>query len=66
MQDYRTMRLPNTERAAEETAVLLSHPHLLGSSAYVKQLLAAVRKVTDDLPGAQAAWEKAEREKKPG
>ena len=65
MQDYRSLRLPNTERAAEETAVLLSHPHMLGSGAYIKQLLAAVRKVTDDLPGAQRAWEKAERERKP-
>ena len=65
MQDYRSLRLPNTERVFEETAVLLSHPHMLGSAAYVKELLAAVRKVSDDLPGARAAWEKAEKEKKP-
>jgi L-glutamine:2-deoxy-scyllo-inosose/3-amino-2,3-dideoxy-scyllo-inosose aminotransferase len=64
MQDYRQLRLPNTERAAEETALLLSHPHMLGGVAYIKQLLAAVRKVTDDLPAAQAAWEKAQQGKR--
>lgn len=61
MQDYRTLRLPNTERAFEHTAVLLSHTHLLGSEGYIRQLLTAIRKVSEDLPAARAAWEKEER-----
>jgi len=66
MQDYRTLRLPNTERAAEETALLLSHPHMLGSEAYFKQLLAAVRKVSDNLSAAESAWEKEQKRQKKG
>lgn len=58
VQDYRTLSLPNTERCAAETAVTLSHAHLLGNSAYIRQLLAAIRKVTDNLPAARKAWKK--------
>jgi len=56
MQDYRTLRLPNVERAVNETAVLLSQTHLLGEPAYIEQLLAAVKKVDDHLPAVRRAW----------
>jgi L-glutamine:2-deoxy-scyllo-inosose/3-amino-2,3-dideoxy-scyllo-inosose aminotransferase len=59
LQDYKSLRLPNTERAVEETAVTLSHTHLLGSADYIDQLLAAVRKVNDNLPAARKAREAA-------
>jgi L-glutamine:2-deoxy-scyllo-inosose/3-amino-2,3-dideoxy-scyllo-inosose aminotransferase len=69
IQDYRHLRLPNTERCVEETALLLFHYHLLGSEAYIRQLLAAARKVTDNLPAARKAWakhQKAQRDQAPG
>ena len=65
VQDYQNLCLPNTERAIEETALLLSHTHLLGDRAYIDQLLTAIKKVSDNLPAAKQAWEdeqaKAER-----
>ncbi len=64
LQDYRHLRLPNTERAVEETALLLSHPHLLGSEDYINQLLLAVRKVTENLAGARTAWEQCQKDRK--
>lgn len=57
VQDYRRLSLPETERSVSETALLLGHQHLLGDSAYIRQLLSAIRKVTDRLPEAQKAWE---------
>lgn len=59
LQDYASLRLPNTEKAVEETALVLSHTHLLGSEDYITQLLAAVRKVNDNLPAARQAREAA-------
>jgi len=64
MQDYKHMKLPNTERCVEETALLLGHPHLLGSEAYINQIIAAVRKVSDNLPAAKQAWDKFQKEQK--
>lgn len=61
IQDYRKLKLPNTERCVEETALLLGHAALLGSAAYIDQLLAAVRKVSEQLPAAQAAWKKHQK-----
>ena len=49
VQEFRSMKLPNVERAFRETAVTLSHTHMLGSRAYLKQILAAIRKVNDNL-----------------
>ncbi len=49
LQKFRSLKLPNVERACRETAVTLSHTHLLGSRAYMGQILAAVRKVNDNL-----------------
>ena len=48
-QDYRTLRLPNVERAVGETALVLPHPHLLGTPEYIADLLVAVEKVNDRL-----------------
>ena len=48
-QDYTTLRLPNAEKAVNETAVNMSQKHLLGSDEYVGQLVAAVGKVNDNL-----------------
>jgi dTDP-4-amino-4,6-dideoxygalactose transaminase len=66
IQDYRHLKLPNTERCVKETAMLLTHSALLGSEAYIDQLLAAIRKVTDQLPVAGKVWakrQKAQRKK---
>jgi hypothetical protein len=57
IQDYRHLRLPNIERGVEETALILGHVHLLGSQTYIRQLVDAVRKVTDHGPEVQKAWE---------
>ena len=48
-QDYKTLKLPNVSRAVDETAVLLSHTHLLGERAYLDQLLDAVEKINNNL-----------------
>ncbi len=58
MQDYRRLYLPNTERCVAETSVTLQHPHLLGNAAYIRQLLSAIRKVTDKLPEVRKTLEK--------
>ncbi len=55
-QDYAALRLPHTEAAVEERAVLVPHPHLLGDDAYIDQLIVAVRKVNDQLPAVAKAW----------
>ncbi|MFA5205870.1 MAG: DegT/DnrJ/EryC1/StrS family aminotransferase [Lentisphaeria bacterium] len=55
IQDYRTLKLPATERAHAETAVVLPHHHLLGSDAYADQILAAVAKINAHLPQIRAA-----------
>lgn len=61
MQDYRSLRLPNTERAYERTALLLSHTQLLATKTYTAQLLKAVQKVSENLPLVREAWRKEER-----
>ncbi|NQU09445.1 DegT/DnrJ/EryC1/StrS family aminotransferase, partial [bacterium] len=64
LQNYKTLKLPNTERAVNDTALLISHTHLLGDRAYLDQLLAAIDKVNHQLPAAKRAWqEKCRREK---
>ena len=57
VQGYRNLRLPNTERAISETAVVLMHQHLLGSEAYIEALLMAAQKVTDNLSAVKLVWE---------
>jgi L-glutamine:2-deoxy-scyllo-inosose/3-amino-2,3-dideoxy-scyllo-inosose aminotransferase len=49
IQDYRKLKLPNVERAVKATELLLMHYHLLGSHAYLDQLLGAIAKVNDHL-----------------
>ncbi len=56
MQDYASLRLPNTERAVNEVALLLPHAALLGDDVYVDQLIGAVRKVNDNLADVARAW----------
>ncbi len=63
-QDYRSLKLPNVEKAVNETAVVLMHTHLLGERAYIDELLAAVRKVNDNLKWVRRAFEKLEVKKK--
>jgi L-glutamine:2-deoxy-scyllo-inosose/3-amino-2,3-dideoxy-scyllo-inosose aminotransferase len=48
-QDYAALRLPGVEQATGETGVVLMHQHLLGSQAYLDQLLFAVRRTNDHL-----------------
>ncbi|MEK7415260.1 MAG: DegT/DnrJ/EryC1/StrS family aminotransferase, partial [Planctomycetota bacterium] len=50
IQDYRTLQLPNVERAVAHTALLLSHTQLLGDSAFIDSLLEAVAKVNHSIP----------------
>ena len=56
LQDYRSLSLPNTERAVSETAALISHVHLLGEKAYIDELLSAIDKVNHALPAVRRAW----------
>ncbi len=49
VQDYGKLKLPVTERVVHEEGVTLGHTHLLGSDAYIEQLLAAVAKVQRNL-----------------
>ena len=55
MQDYSSLaaKMANTERAVKETAVTWSHANLLGSRAYLDQVVAAVAKVNDNLKRAK-------------
>lgn len=64
IQDYRSLKLPNVEKAVNETAVILMHTHLLGERAYIDELLAAVRKVNDNLKLVRSAWEESEAQAK--
>jgi dTDP-4-amino-4,6-dideoxygalactose transaminase len=64
IQNYKTLKLPNTEKAVNETALVLMHTHLLGSREYASQLLAAVDKVNHSLRKVAAWWRRKEAEKK--
>ena len=57
VQDYKNLRLPNTERACFETALLLFHYHLLGSKKYMDQIVRAIRKVNDNLLSVKQHFE---------
>lgn len=58
VQDYKSLKLANVEKAVNETAVVLSHAHLLGERAYIDELISAVRKVNDNLKSVRSAWAK--------
>jgi len=64
IQDYRSLKLPNVEKAVNETAVTLAHTHLLGARAYVEELISAVRKVNDNLKSVRNAWKEHEAQAK--
>jgi L-glutamine:2-deoxy-scyllo-inosose/3-amino-2,3-dideoxy-scyllo-inosose aminotransferase len=57
IQDYRHLKLPEVEKAVNETAVILSHPPLLGTEEYLGELLRAIQKVNENLPEARKVWE---------
>ncbi|MBN2311487.1 MAG: DegT/DnrJ/EryC1/StrS family aminotransferase [Candidatus Hydrogenedentes bacterium] len=57
VQDYARLELPNAERACAETAVLMSHTHLLGDRAYLDGIVAAVDKVNGSLAAVRAHFE---------
>jgi L-glutamine:2-deoxy-scyllo-inosose/3-amino-2,3-dideoxy-scyllo-inosose aminotransferase len=63
IQDYAALRLPNVERAVKESALLLSHTHMLGADEYIAELLRAVDKVNHNLPRVAAWWRAKEAEK---
>ena len=49
VQDYRSLNLPNTERAVTQTALLLTHRFLLAERAYFDQVVAAVERINANL-----------------
>jgi len=49
IQNYRTLKLPNVEKAVNETALVMSHTRLLGTRGYMRQLVQAIAKVNDHL-----------------
>lgn len=57
VQDYANLRLPNVERAVNETALLLFNTSLLGSKEYINQLIAAIQKVNKHLPELKKHFE---------
>jgi len=48
-QTFHSLRLPNVEKACEETGMLLGQPPLLGSRKLMDEILAAVEKVNKSL-----------------
>ncbi len=54
LQNYAQLRLPVTERVVAEEGVVMMHQHLLGSQAYLDQLLTALDKVNNRLPEVKA------------
>lgn len=49
IQDYKSLKLPVTERACKETGVMLPHHAMLGDDAYIDGILLAISKVNDNL-----------------
>lgn len=54
LQNYAELRLPVTERVVAEEGVVMMHQHLLGSQAYLDQLLTALDKVNNRLAEVKA------------
>ncbi len=57
IQDYAALKLPNVERACGETALVMSHTHMLGGPQYADQMLEGIRKVNDHLGAIKAHLE---------
>lgn len=49
IQNYRALKLPNVEKAVNETALVMMHQQLLGNRGYMNQLLQAIAKVNGHL-----------------
>ena len=56
IQDYRNLKLPNVEKAVNETALIMPHTFLLGDAEYVGELLRAMDKVNGNLPKVASWW----------
>ncbi|MCK5804883.1 MAG: DegT/DnrJ/EryC1/StrS family aminotransferase [Lentisphaeria bacterium] len=54
VQDYASLRLPVTERAVADTAMIIMQTHLLGTDAYIDQILAAIEKVNGNMDGVRS------------
>jgi len=63
IQNYRTLKLPNVEKAVHETALVMSHPQLLGTREYMTQWVQAIAKVNDRLDQVKALCRKQARGK---
>ena len=60
IQNYGELKLPNVEKAVNETAVLLSHTYLLGDGTHMQQLVDGIAKVNDNLGAIQRHFEAEE------
>ncbi|MBU4366731.1 MAG: DegT/DnrJ/EryC1/StrS family aminotransferase [Verrucomicrobia bacterium] len=58
IQNYRALKLPNVEKAVNETALVMSHPQLLGTRGYMTQWVQAIAKVNDHLGQVKALCRK--------
>ena len=58
IQNYRALKLPNVEKAVNETALVMMHQHLLGSREHIKQMLQAIQKVNDHLNEVKSLCQK--------
>jgi len=52
------LKLPNVEKAVNETALVMMHQHLLGSREHIKQMLQAIQKVNDHLNEVKSLCQK--------
>ena len=58
IQNYRTLKLPNVEKAVNETALVMMHQHLLGTREYMTQWVQAIAKVNANLGQVKALCRK--------
>lgn len=63
IQNYRALKLPNVEKAFHETALVMSHPQLLGTRGYMQQWVQAIAKVNNSLGEVKRLCQKAARKK---
>ena len=58
IQNYRSLKLPNVEKAVNETALVMMHQHLLGTRGYMTQWVQAIAKVNARLGQVKALCRK--------
>ena len=58
IQNYRALKLPNVEKAVNETALVMSHTQLLGTRGYMTQWVQAIAKVNARLGQVKALCRK--------